>query len=91
MRRYRIMARAPAGASRYFTVNVALRVEPPAAVSVSVYLPATRFFPFCLRASSNERVPALAFCDPRATVVLAHALAPVQRMTYVIDASALSE
>jgi hypothetical protein len=73
------MAGRPAGASRYLTVNVALRDDDPA-LSVSVYFPAGSDFPPCLRVSSNERVPALALCDLRATARLAHALAPVQRM-----------
>ena len=63
----------------YLTVNVALPLELPA-LSVSVYLPAGRSLPPCLRVSSKDRFPAFAVCDARAGRVLAHALEPAQRM-----------
>jgi hypothetical protein len=73
----------------YFTGNVALRAELPA-LSVSVYRPAGSSLPPCRRASSKDRLPALAVCETRAGRVLAHAFEPAHRTVYVIVAFAVS-
>jgi hypothetical protein len=70
-------------------VKLELRDELPV-LSVSVYLPAGRALPFCLRVSVKDRVPAFAVCDARVGEVLAHALEPAQRIRVVRVASALS-
>ena len=73
----------------YLTVKLALREDAPV-LSVSVYLPAGRVFPFCLRVRSKDQVPVLLDFDARTGAVLAHALLPAQRITMVTSAAALS-
>src|SRR3954467_517381 len=56
----------------YFTVKLALREEEPA-LSVSVYLPAARARPLCLRVSSKACVPDFAVRALRAATLLEQA------------------
>lgn len=71
-------------------MNAALREDAPV-LSVSVYLPAGRVFPFSLRVRSKDQVPVLPVFDARTGAVLAQARLPAQRTTVVTVASLLSE